>query len=625
VINSVATETVSPPAPRAEYARRLGELSALRFRIQRRERLTGYSQLALAALCLIWILFRLRHFNAADLLLLIPIAAFAVLDVLHRRLIRSVTAYSRAIRFYEQGMARLEDRWAGTGITGERFLEPSHPCARDLDLFGRASVFELLCTARTRAGEETLARWLLVPASPDEVRDRQQAARELSGCLDFRESLSTMGEDLALGVRPAQLIAWGEAPAVLPSGIIRIVAPMLAVAWIFIAGSTLVNTFTGMLLNTVGVVVVGRQLWVAPELLVFAITFVNLGFSYRFRTRLSEAAHAAEEAGRDLNLLSQVLAAFEREPFTSPRLLQLQARLKQGSVLPSQAIARLNRRVEFLESAHNLFVRIFDFVIFYRLQFVLATESWRRRYGRSLRKWLETVGELEALAALGGYTYEHPEDVFPEFVDEAPCFEAEALAHPLIPRTRAVTNDLHLGRDLQLMIVSGPNMAGKSTFLRGIGVNAVLAQIGAPVRAARLKLSPLAVTASICVLDSLEGGISRFYAEINRLKLIMDLTHSSVPVLFLLDELLSGTNSHDRLIGTRSFVTKLVERGAVGLVSTHDLALTAIPEEIGSKAINCHFEDHLEDGRLHFDYKLYPGIVQTSNALPLMRSIGLEV
>ena len=605
----MASEIVSPQAPRAEYARRLGELSARRSRIQQRERLAGYSQLALAAFCLTWVLFRLRHFDAADLLLLIPITAFVVLAVVHGRLIRRVTACSRAIRFYEQGVARLEDRWAGTGITGERFLEPSHPCARDLDLFGRASVFELLCTARTRAGEETLARWLLAPATPDEARGRQAAARELSGRLDFRAGLSAMGEDLGLGVRPAQLIAWGEAKDDFPSGILRIVAPVLAAAWVLS--------------------VVAWQLWGAPELLVLATTVLNLGLSYRFRARLSEAAHTAEEAGHDLNLLSQVLTAFEREAFTSPGLVQLQSRLKQGSVLPSQAIARLNRRVEFLESAHNLFVRIFDFVIFYRLQFVLAAESWRRRYGRSLRIWLETVGELEALAALGGYTYEHPEDVFPEFVPEfvehTPCFEAEALAHPLIPRNRAVTNDLHLGRDLQLMIVSGPNMAGKSTFLRGIGVNAVLAQCGAPVRAARLKLSPLTVTASICVLDSLEGGISRFYAEIHRLKLIMDLTHSSVPVLFLLDELLSGTNSHDRLIGTRSFVTKLVERGAMGLVSTHDLALTAIPEEIGSKAVNCHFEDHLEEGKLHFDYKLYPGIVQTSNALPLMRSIGLEV
>jgi DNA mismatch repair ATPase MutS len=281
--------------------------------------------------------------------------------------------------------------------------------------------------------------------------------------------------------------------------------------------------------------------------------------------------------------------------------------------------------VEYLESAHNLFVRVFDPVIFYRLQFVFATERWRRRFGLSLRVWLETVGDLEALAALGGYTYEHPEDVFPEFVDQAPCFKAEGLAHPLVPSARAVSNDLRLNQDLQLMIVSGPNMAGKSTFLRAIGVNAVLAQSGAPVRAVRLKLSPLTVTASICVLDSLEGGISRFYAEIHRLKQIMDLTSGRAPVLFLLDELLSGTNSHDRLIGTRSFVRKLVEQGAVGLVSTHDLALTAIPQEIGSRAINCHFEDHLKEGQLGFDYKLYPGIVQTSNALALMRSIGLEV
>ncbi len=179
---------------------------------------------------------------------------------------------------------------------------------------------------------------------------------------------------------------------------------------------------------------------------------------------------------------------------------------------------------------------------------------------------------------------------------DAPCFDAVGLAHPLIPRDRAVGNDLRLDGNLQLMIVSGPNMAGKSTFLRGIGVNAVLAQCGAPVRAASLKLSPLAVTASICVLDSLEGGISRFYAEIHRLKQIIDLTRGSTPVLFLLDELLSGTNSHDRLIGTQSIVTRLVERGAVGLVTTHDLALTAIPQGIGTRAVNCHFEDHLEEG-----------------------------
>jgi hypothetical protein len=601
----VVSETEVSAVPRAEYSRRMAELSIERSNLQRRERLVGYIQLGLGAFCVAWVLFRLRHFTRTDLLVLIPIAVLVVIAVLHGRLLRTVTARTRAIRFYEQGLARLNGTWAGSGATGERFLQPSDPCARDLDLFGRASLFELLCTARTRAGEEALARWLMAPAPPDEVRARQAAAIELSPRLRFRESLSTMGEDVAIGVRPAQLADWGEGHAGLPSGMIRILTPVLAVAWILS--------------------VAAWQLWGAPELLVLATTVVNLGISYRFRQRLSEEGHAAEDAGHDLSLLSQVLTVFENEKFSSPRLLQLQAQLKQQGLPPSRAIAKLNRLVEYLVSAHNLFVRVLDPVIFYRLQFVLATESWRRRFGPSLRLWLEAVGELEALAALGGYTYEHPEDVFPEFAEDAPYFEAEALAHPLIPRERAVANDLRLDRDLQLIIVSGPNMAGKSTFLRGIGVNTVLAQSGAPVRAAKLKLSPLAVTASICVLDSLEGGISRFYAEIHRLKQIMDLTRGPVPVLFLLDELLSGTNSHDRLIGTRSIVTKLVERGAVGLVSTHDLALTAIPQEIGTRAINCHFADHLEDGQLRFDYKLYPGIVQTSNALPLMRSIGLEV
>jgi hypothetical protein len=596
---------VAPESAFAEYSRRRDELLARRSRLQDRERLTGYTQLALAAFSLAWILLRLRHFGAVDLLVLIPVTAFVVLAVLHGRLIRQVTACSRAIRFYEQGQARLDGSWAGRGNTGERFLEPSHPYARDLDLFGQASLFELLCTARTRAGEEALARWLLAPATPEEVQARQAAVVDLSGRLDFRKSLAILGEDLALGVRPAELVAWGEAPAAFTPAMNSIAAFVFAAAWVLS--------------------VVAWQVWAASGLLVLATTVINLGLSYRLRGGLDHAAHAAEEACADLKLLSQVLTAFEREPFTSPRLLQLQARLKEAGISPSRAIAQLNRRVEYLESAHNLFVRVLDPVIFYRLQFVFATERWRRRFGLSLRIWVETVGDLEALAALGGYTYEHPEDVFPEFVDQAPWFEAEGLAHPLIPRTRAVPNDLRLNHDLQLMIVSGPNMAGKSTFLRGIGVNAVLAQSGAPVRAARLKLSPLTVTASICVLDSLEGGISRFYAEIHRLKQIMDLTSSRAPVLFLLDELLSGTNSHDRLIGTRSFVSKLVEQGAVGLVSTHDLALTAIPQEIGSQAINCHFEDHLDEGQLRFDYKVYPGIVQTSNALTLMRSIGLEV
>jgi DNA mismatch repair ATPase MutS len=274
--------------------------------------------------------------------------------------------------------------------------------------------------------------------------------------------------------------------------------------------------------------------------------------------------------------------------------------------------------------------------VFWTVQLSFVAEGWKRQFGPEVQGWLEAAGEFEALEALAGYAYEHPEDVWPEFVEDGAnrdmngaYLRAEGFAHPLLPEARAIRNDLELGKDLghdlRLVVISGPNMAGKSTFLRGLGVNVVLAQAGAPVRARLLRLSPLAVGASIAVLDSLESGISRFYAEIRRVKLISDLADGETPVLFLLDEVLSGTNSHDRLVGTEWMVRSFVERGAIGIVTTHDLALTAIPEAMDGQGVNCHFSDTIVEGRLHFDYRLSPGVVETSNALELMRSIGLRV
>ena len=294
-------------------------------------------------------------------------------------------------------------------------------------------------------------------------------------------------------------------------------------------------------------------------------------------------------------------------------------------MIASRSIARLNRRVDFLVSRRHLALQAVDPFVFWSLQWTLAIEAWRNKFGPAIRAWLAPLGEMEALLDLAGYAYEHPGDVFPVFTEGAPLFDAVGLAHPLIPEDRAVRNDLTLGRDLRLIIISGPNMAGKSTFIRSVGINAVLAQCGAPVRAHKLQLSRLSVGASVCVLDSLQGGISRFYAEITRLKAIADLTDRPMPVLFLLDELLQGTNSHDRRIGAEAVVRNLLKRGAIGLLTTHDLALAEIAVDVGAQGANFHFEDHLEDGKLRFDHRLSPGIVQTSNALQLMRSIGLDV
>jgi DNA mismatch repair ATPase MutS len=279
----------------------------------------------------------------------------------------------------------------------------------------------------------------------------------------------------------------------------------------------------------------------------------------------------------------------------------------------------------YLDQRRNEFFAIISVVLLWATQFTFAIEAWRRRHGPEIESWLANFGEFEALCALAGYAYEHPGDPFPEIVEGETVLEAEEVRHPLIAPSVCVPNSIHLGGELQLLLVSGSNMSGKSTLLRTVGINAVLAMAGGPVRAKRMKLSVLAIGATLRVQDSLQAGVSRFYAEIQRLHDTMELTSGDLPALFLLDEILHGTNSHDRAIGAEAIVRGLIERGAIGLVTTHDLALARVVEALAPRAKNVHFEDHLENGRMTFDYVLHPGVVQKSNALELMRAVGLKV
>jgi DNA mismatch repair ATPase MutS len=264
------------------------------------------------------------------------------------------------------------------------------------------------------------------------------------------------------------------------------------------------------------------------------------------------------------------------------------------------------------------------------VQVAFVAERWRQVHGGSLRSWVATVGQMEALLSLATYGFEHPADPFPEFVEGAASFNGEEIGHPLVPAVSCVRNDVTISGENRVLLISGSNMSGKSTLMRAIGMNVVLAMAGAPVRARRLQLTPLQVGASIRVNDSLREGSSRFYAEITRLRQIVDLAGGDLaggnpPLLFLLDELLQGTNSKDRRIGGEGIVRALVKRGAIGLVSTHDLALTDIGGSVEGHLQNVHFQDELANGKMTFDYKLRDGVVTKSNGLELMRSIGLDV
>lgn len=278
--------------------------------------------------------------------------------------------------------------------------------------------------------------------------------------------------------------------------------------------------------------------------------------------------------------------------------------------------------MELLDSRDNVLVRVVGPPLLWTTQTAMAIEAWRAENGALIPAWLDAVAEMEAISSLANYSYEHPDDVFPVFPSGEPVFDAEAIGHPLLPEGRSVPNSVGLAAPLKLLVVSGSNMSGKSTLLRAVGVNAVLALAGGPVRARRLALSGLSVGASIRTTDSLEEGQSRFMAEILRLKQILELPS---PALFLLDELLHGTNSHDRAIGAEGVVRALLARGAIGLATTHDLSLAGVADQLAPAAANVHFEDRLENGRLVFDYRMRAGVVTRSNALDLMRAAGLDV
>ena len=590
--------------PHSEYVRRLKALQEVAERLEERHVAFGNAQLAVTvtAAFAAWMAFGRHWFSG--LWLLVPAAIFVTLAALHSRVLRARRHGERSAAFYEKGLARLEDRWHGQGEGGTRFSDPAHPYAEDLDLFGPGSLFELVSTARLRTGEETLARWLLGPAPIEELRLRQAAVEELRPRLDLREDLALTGEDANSAINPGPLAKWAEQPIVLESRAVRTAAEALAA--LSAAGAAIWAVF--------GI----------PEAFLIVLA-IEAGIFFKLRARVLRVIHAVGEPAYGLALFSEVLARFEREKFRSPHLAARQKQLTPDGVPPSHRIARLNRLMELLDSSEHWVLRLIDLPLLYRVQLAFAIEAWRKKSGSHVRRWLAAAGEMEALCSFANYAYEHPEDVYPEFTDQSPCYEGEALAHPLLPESRAVRNDVRLCGGSRALVVSGSNMSGKSTLLRTAGINAVLALAGAPVRARSLRLSPLAVGASIRTMDSLKGGTSRFYTEITRLRKLMDLAKGSPPLLFLLDELLQGTNSHDRRIGAEAVVRGLVEFGAIGLVTTHDLALAIIADVLAPRAQNVHFEDHLENGKITFDYRLRPGVVRKSNALELMRSVGLEV
>ena len=586
------------------HRERLAERLAHKARLERADLRLSRGRLATALLAIAVGLAALWQGWLSAWWLGVPAVLFAVLIVVHNRVIRSLQVAARRVDWHELGLARLEDGWVGRGAAGARFQDADHPYALDLDIFGDGSLFQLLATGQTAAGEETLARWLLEGADAGTVQRRQAAVRDLASRPLLREELYTLGADVRAAVDSTRLAGWAAAPAELDTGWLRMAAAALSAA----AAATLAAWLAGL----------------APGALPVVLVLVNVLAGGFFRGAVSRVLHGSAEPARELAVLGAIVGRVRRESFAAERLRQLAADLGETGD-PVRTVRQLGRLIEMHDWQHNILFAPIAACVLWGLQCATAVEAWRARHGQAVQAWLRIAGEIEALASLATYRFGRPDQPFPELAaGETPVCEGEQLAHPLLP-AGAVANDVSLGAEPQLLVVSGSNMAGKTTLLRTVGVNAVLALAGAPVRARRLRLTPLAIGGTLRVQDSLLDGRSRFYAEITRLRRLVDMARGPTPLLFLLDELFHGTNSHDRLDGAHGVLRFLMDLRAIGLITTHDLALAGLADRLAPAAANVHFEDQLAGGAMTFDYRLRPGRSTGTNALALMAAVGLDV
>jgi hypothetical protein len=601
---------------RAAYEQGRREHSLELASLERRSRGIGAARLVVAATAcivvggIVW-----AHLGSAGWGVLALLAlGFVVLVVIHSRVHDATERASAGLRFHERGIARLTLAWDALGPSSGRFRDDNHPFTGDLDVFGRASLMQLVNATETRFGEDRLAALLSIESHtgwPHEVAARQEAVRELSPRLAFREAFAVAGGVLAdEKPDPAPIVAWAERTGGPSPARLRWLPVVAWIQPVFVVAVLSLGPFLGLPARIETVVCIGA---------------VVLGLAAG--SGLAPMLDTVSARGSTVTRWGAMMAALEREPFEAPLLQKLRGTLESDGRRASQEVARLERIVGFADARQNeLFRFLIGPLLMWDAHCALALLRWRDRAGLRLRVWLETLAEAEAVASLAAFAFEHPEFAWPELTREA-LLEARSLGHPLLAAERRVANDVRLPTSGHALVITGSNMSGKSTLLRALGTNAVLAAAGAPVCASALRVGPLRVATSMRISDSLEQGVSHFYAELQRLKAVIDRAHEpgSDPVLFLLDEILHGTNSRERIIGACAVVRELLSLGALGAVSTHDLGITALESELQGRVENAHFEEQVQGDTMTFDYVLRPGIVQSSNALRLMRAVGIAV
>lgn len=534
---------------------------------------------------------------------LVPATIALVAARLYARCRKTGTRMWRLQEFYKHSIQRMRGDWAGKGCPGSAFLDDTHPYARDLNVLGEGSLFELLCIARSGVGQHGLAKYLLEAASNQQIEERQQAVRELRSRCDLRESIELLGPFRFSESRWSTFSDWLESPLMTLHPAMRVfiltttmLLPVLAIAsWIGVGPAAA---------------------WL-PYIIALIAFHAIAGWS--MRRRVLDIVDRVAPVSTEIQVILEGLRLLESQQFQSAKLKRLSEQVRGGS----QSLKRLGWMLVALNERGKEWFYLPSLVFMVATQVCMAVESWRSKHGSELRGWLSAWAEFETLNSLACHAYENPDHAFPKFSEGAACFEGRDLGHPLLPDESCVRNDFALNGDSRFYVVSGSNMSGKSTLLRAVGLNAVLALAGGAVRARSLTLSQLSVCASITVADSLMSGRSKFLAEVERLRQAIETTAGDRPVLFLIDEIFSGTNSRDRRLAAEAVVKALLDGGAIGALSTHDLALTEIADTQPLRGANVHMGSRDGTDPLDFDYRVKPGVTSETNALRIAKMAGV--
>jgi hypothetical protein len=540
------------------------------------------------------------------------VAFFAVLPA-HDRVIAAQRGAGDLRTINEEALDRIARAWDRLPVPKTAAAGTEGPLARDLDLFGRASLFQLLGTAHTPQGKETLAGWLLRPAPPEELAARQEAVAELAPEVDFRQQIEVRTRPLERVPPDAErFLEWAEGePWLLPRRGLLWLTRLLPVA-------------------TVGLLVAAMATDLPFSLILFLVT-VNLVLTYNLRERLEETLNRVSAREGELLRYAEAMEIVVGRPAQAEILRRNAGLLSPEGVPAHRWMDLLHRRVVKADARHSATLHFFlQLLLLWDFHMVWLLERWQRDAGRRVRGWLAALGETEALSALAGLSFDNPDWAFPTVAADADRVTARGLGHPLIAEAQRVGNDVEVGPHGTFLLVTGSNMSGKSTLLRAIGINTVLAQAGGPVCAAEMRLPPVEIATSILIEDSLAAGVSFFMAEVLRIQTVVAAADRCAAegrrLLYLLDEILRGTNSSERQIAVRRVVRHLLRQGSIGAISTHDLQLAEI-EELRAASRPVHFRETIHPGgkgpAMTFDYKMRPGVATTVNALKLMELVGL--